>query len=187
MNKDNLIPGAHKLTREENSLGGINSAISRKAKKRALEIARDILSMPVDDGSPTDVSEISSLEDASQVTLDVMTAILANLANKAIKGDLRACRDLLTISGDYVPRQEMKLDTEKDYDDIDFTIVIGAPDQSEATFFDRDGNKIRTIYGDEAMDLYFKMVRAGEIEQKPGKIDLEEEHDGLIPVKVVLK
>lgn len=187
MNKDNLIPGAHKFTPEENRLGGVNSGISKRAKKRAIEIARDILSMPVEEGSPTDVSDMSSLKDASQVTLDVMTAILANMANKAIKGDLRACRDLLTISGDYVPRQEMKLDTEKDYDDIDFQIVIGSPDRSEATFFDKDGRKIRTIYGEEAFDMYFRMLRAGEIKQKPSENSFGEEHDGIAPVEVVLK
>ena len=190
MNKDTLIPGAHKLTREENSLGGINSAISRREKKRALEIAREILSLPVDEGDPVDVSEISSLKDFSEVTLDVMSSILATISQKAISGDLRACKLLLEISGDYTARQEVKVEAEKDYDDIDFTIVIGAPDQSEATFFDKDGNKLRTIYGKEAQDLYFKMVRAGEIEQEPFEIIVDDEdvEDGdPVPINIVLK
>ena len=143
--------------------------------------------MPVDDGEPTEIDEMSSLKDASEVTLDVLSLILVNMSKKAIKGDLRACRDLLTISGDYVPRQEMKLDAEKDYDDIDFHIVIGAPDCSEATFFDKDGNKLRTIYGEEAYQMYFRMLRSGEIEQEPIKVDVGDEDDGAFPVRIVMR
>lgn len=166
MNKDNLIPGAHKLTPEENSLGGTNSAISRRAKKRALEIARDILSMPVDDGIPTSVSEISSLKDASEVTLDVLTLILANMAQKAVKGDLRASRDLLTISGDYTTRQETKVDVDPSFSNMsyDYKLFIGFENkQSELTYLDENGNKIRTIYGDEA-DRKYEELRSQGVE-----------------------
>lgn len=159
MNKDNLIPGAHKLTREENSLGGINSAISRRAKKRALEIARDILSMPVDEGSPTDVSEMSSLKDASEITLDVLSLILVNMSKKAINGDLRACRDLLTISGDYTIKQETTIelnDTMYDPDNVHYIHRIGFEegiDPYEVRYYDNDGNLGKVVYGEEAKRL----------------------------------
>lgn len=167
MNKDTLIPGAHKLTREENSLGGTNSAINRRAKKRALEIARDILSMPVDDGTPTDVSDISSLEDVSQVTLDVMTAILANLANKAIKGDLRASRDLLTISGDYTTRQETQIGIKDQFDDDHTEYIIrvkylGDEPTHEVRYFDNDHNPVKTIYGEEAKRIIDERIQNGK-------------------------
>lgn len=167
MNKDNLIPEAHKLTPEEKSLGGVNSVISRRAKKRALEIAREILSMPVDSGAPKEVEEMSSLKDASEVTLDVLTLILVNMSKKAIQGDLRACRDLLTISGDYSTKQEVKIETEDEYDDVDFSINFFDHDRCEATYLDKDGKRIKTIYGEEALTLYFKMVRNDELKSKP--------------------
>lgn len=174
MNKETLIPGAHKLTREENSLGGTNSAISRRAKKRALEIARDILSMPVDNGSPTDVSDMSSLKEASEVTLDVMTLILANMAQKAIKGDLRASRDLLTLSGDYTIRQETTIelnDAMYNPDNVHYIHRIGSDDgidQYEVRYYDNDGNLGKVVYGEEAKRL---------IEQKS-----EEDRKAGIPV-----
>lgn len=100
MSKDNLIPEAHKLTTEEKRLGGLNSGISKRERKRALQIARDILSMPVGDGTPKDVSETSSLKELSEITSDVITSILAKMAQKALDGDVQACKMLLTISGD---------------------------------------------------------------------------------------
>lgn len=122
MNKDNLIPGAHKLTREENRLGGINSAISKREKKRALEIARDILSMPLDEGEPTDISEMSSMKDVSEVTLDVMTSILAKISQKALNGDLKACKLLLTISGDFDESVKMEVNDTTDHRVIRVTL-----------------------------------------------------------------
>ena len=160
MNKNNLIPGAHKLTREENSLGGINGAISRKEKKRALEIAREILSMPVDDGVPKEIEEMSSLKDASEVTLDVLTLILVNMSKKAIKGDLRACRDLLTISGDYTERQETLIGINDcdmyDPSKTDYIHRVGFGSVSvpyEVRYFDYEGNLVKAIYGEEAKRL----------------------------------
>lgn len=157
MNKDNLIPGAHALTPEERSLGGVNGAISRRAKKRALEIARDILSMPVDEGTLSGVKDIPSMKDASEVTLDVMTAILANMAQKAIKGDPRACRDLLTISGDYTTKQETTVSIDKDLEGLDqaiYDIFVGV-DKTEykLTYYDDEGNITKIIYGEEARRL----------------------------------
>lgn len=167
MNKDNLIPQAHKLTSEEKRLGGVNSSISRKEKKRALEVARDILSMPVDNGSLTDVDDVSSLKDASEVTLDVLSSILAKLAQKAINGDVKACKMLLTISGDYSERQELKLEKEEEYSDVEFYICFWNPDGCKATYLDDEGKPIKTIYGEEAQNLYFKMMKNGEIDRLP--------------------
>jgi len=167
MNKDNLIPQAHKLTSEEKRLGGVNSSISRKEKKRALEVARDILSMPVDNGSLTDVDDVSSLKDASEVTLDVLSSILAKLAQKSINGDVKACKMLLTISGDYTERQEVKLEAEEEYSDVDFYMCFWEPDLCEATYLNAEGKRIKTIYGVEARDLYFKMMKNGEINGLP--------------------
>jgi len=164
MNKDNLIPGAHKLTPEENRRGGINSGISRREKKRALEIARDILSMPVDDQDPVDVSELSSLKTASEVTTDVLTSILSKLAQKSINGDLRASKLLLEISGDYTARQETKIDMDPLVGNMryDYKIFIGFGDrQNELTYLDESGRKIRTIYGDEADQKYYELIDQG--------------------------
>ena len=162
MNKDNLIPGAHKLTPEENSLGGINSGISRRAKKRALEIARDILSMPVDDGDLTEAEDLSSLKDVSDVTLDVMTTILANMAQKAMKGDLRASQSLLTISGDYSTRQETKVELDDKRYNPDNTIYkqyVGIDKPPELTYYDDDGNPLKTIYGEEAKRISARITQ----------------------------
>lgn len=122
MNDNNLIPGAHKLTPEEKRLGGIHSGISKREKKRALEIARDILSMPVSEGDLTDVNEMSSLKDAYEVTLDVMTSILAKMAQKALNGDVRACKMLLTISGDFDESVKMEVQDKTDHRVIRVTL-----------------------------------------------------------------
>jgi len=167
MNKNNLIPGAHKLTPEENRLGGIKSGISKRERKRALEVARDILSMPVDNGSLTDVDDVPSLKDASEVTLDVLSSILAKLAQKAINGDVKACKMLLTLSGDYSERQELKLEAEEEYSDVEFYICFWSPDDCKATYLNDEGKPIKTIYGEEAQNLYFKMMKNGEIDRLP--------------------
>lgn len=159
MNKDNLIPGAHKFTSEENRLGGVNSGISKRAKKRALQIARDILSMPVDDGDLTEAEELSSLKDVSDVTLDVMTSILANMANKALKGDLKASQTLLTLSGDYTTRTEATITLDEDKYDDDHTEYIvhiealGDKPYYEVQYFDSDYKLEKAIYGEEARRL----------------------------------
>lgn len=170
MNKDNLIPGAHKLTPEENRLGGINSAISRREKKRALEIARDILSMPVDDGDLKNVKDLSSLKDVSEVTTDVMTSLLAKITNKALKGDLRACQTLLTISGDYTTRQETVIEIGDQFDDdhTEHIIHIGSESPShEVRYYDNDRNLVKAIYGEEAKRI---IDRTFEERRKQGNI-----------------
>lgn len=124
MSKDNLIPGAHKLTREENRLGGINSGISRRERKRAIEIARDILSMPVGEGAPKDVSEVTSLKELSEITSDVITVILAKMAQRAIDGDIQACKTLLTISGDFDESKNVVVNNLNKLEDYEIRIHV---------------------------------------------------------------
>lgn len=165
MNKDNLVPGAHKLTPEENSLGGVNSGISRREKKRALEIARDILSMPVDDGDPVDVNDLPSLNAMSEVTTDVMTSILAKVSQKAINGDIKASKLLLEISGDYARRQESRILLDEDKYDDDHTEyiihieIIGDDPTYEVQYYDENNKLDKVIYGKEAKRLVDEAVK----------------------------
>lgn len=175
MNKDNLIPGAHKLTQEDSRLGGIRSGISRREKKRALEIAREILSLPTGDGDPVSTNDISSLKDASEVTTDVMTSILATMARKAIDGDVQACKTLLTVSGDYTTKQEATVSVENNMYDSDHTkhiIHIGQEYPShEVRYYDNDWNLVKSIYGEEAERI---INNASEERRSQGKyIDFE--------------
>lgn len=166
-NKNNLIPGAHKLTPEELSRGGINGAKSRKERKQVQDLARAILDMPLQNDMVIDAEDLPSLNDIESSNVDVKTKIIATLAIKALKGNVKATETLLTLSGDYVTRQATTIDIESTMYDPDRTEyirhinVLGrdnveSPEllnPAEVRYYDYDGNLIKVIYGEEAERL----------------------------------
>lgn len=153
----NLIPGAHKLTPEENSRGGINGAKSRKERKQVQDLARAILDMPLQNDMVIDAEDLPSLNDIESSNVDVKTKIIATLAIKALKGNVKATETLLTLSGDYVTRQEATIDVNNDLYNLDnavysIKIVPGGVEHC-LTYYDHDGNIIKVLYGAEAERL----------------------------------
>lgn len=167
--KKNLIPGAHKLTPEEMSRGGINGARSRKERKQVQELARAILDLPLTNDALVDAEDLPSLIDIDSANVDVKTKVIATLAVKALKGNVRAVETLLTLSGDYITRQETLIDVDANLD-YDYTLTIGGDPATahKLTYFDSNGNPIKTIYGDEAA----KIAHERGVWNKPMKAEL---------------
>ena len=86
--KDNLIPGAHKLTLDEQSAGGIASGISRRERKHGKELARLILAEGLKDEAVKDALRKAGHDTAD---MDNETAMLLRQIEKALKtGDTKA-------------------------------------------------------------------------------------------------
>lgn len=100
-NEQNLVPQAHKLTVDEASRGGKNSAKARRAKKRKHENWRELgemfLPMALKDGDLTDIRSISDVNNRANITAE--EAIFFSLLNKAMKGDVTAIRELFDMTG----------------------------------------------------------------------------------------
>ena len=158
-NKANLIPGAHQLTPEEKSKGGINAAKSRKERKQMAQLARAVLDMPLQNDAVIDAEDLPSLTDIESANVDVKTKIIATLAIKALRGNVKATETLLTLSGDYVTRQETTIGIDTDLFDPDKTQYIQRigfgeiKEPYEVKYYDYNGNLVKAIYGEEAKML----------------------------------
>ena len=95
-NEQNLIPGQHKLTVEELSRGGKNSAKARSIKAREKEEWLELLSLPMKEG---ELDEIKSLAGVKGANLTVSKQMKAVLIREALKGNLRAYELLLRVIG----------------------------------------------------------------------------------------
>jgi hypothetical protein len=102
----NLIPGQHKLTVEEQSEGGKKSAKVRSQRRKAREIAEEILSMPIKKGKLTDLDDINGFDQIENT--DVLTSVIAGITRKAIDGSVRHAEMLLMLTGDYSKKMEVK-------------------------------------------------------------------------------
>ena len=86
--KDNLIPGAHKLTLDEQSAGGIASGKARRERKHGKELARLILADGLKDEAVKDALRKAGHDTAD---MDNETAMLLRQIEKALKtGDTKA-------------------------------------------------------------------------------------------------
>lgn len=96
-NKQNLIPGGHKLTLEEQSMGGVASGIARREKKRGRELMRMLLQCDL-----TDKAVIDALKKAGHITddMDNETAMNLRQIEKALKtGDTKAYKVVMEMAG----------------------------------------------------------------------------------------
>lgn len=94
MNKENLIPQAHRLTVEEQSKGGIASGEARRKRKAMRDDLRALLDteQKFSDGKVRRVQE----------------GIVHKLVTAAMKGDLKAIEQVAKLMGEY--EQKIKLD-----------------------------------------------------------------------------
>lgn len=98
-NKETLKPEAHKLTKEDRSKGGKNSAISRREKKAIKSVFDELLSMPMKDGKMTDIEKIKSLANIKGENLSVQDALCLAMIQKALRGDIKAFLSIIEIVG----------------------------------------------------------------------------------------
>lgn len=99
-NEQNLIPQAHKLTVEEQSNGGKKSGEVRREKKAIKEMMATLMSMPMKSGKCTDIESIKNFADIKGKNPSVQLAMLIAVAQKGLKGDLRAVELMLGMLGE---------------------------------------------------------------------------------------
>lgn len=95
--KDNLIPGAHKLTLDEQSAGGRASGISRRKRKHGQELVRMMLQMDVSDAQVLEAMRKLGYEPDE---VDNELAMHARQIEKAQKtGDTKAYAAVMKVAG----------------------------------------------------------------------------------------
>lgn len=99
-NEQNLLRPKRDQTAEERResarRAGKASAEARRRKRDMRETFRDLLDMPLKEG---DLDEVTSLAGANRKNVTVGEAIALIMANKAIKGDVRAAEFVRDTSG----------------------------------------------------------------------------------------
>jgi hypothetical protein len=119
-NANNLIPGAHGLTVDEQSRGGRESAKKRKEKRKLREIVESLLQKKVSD-LPTAKKIAEALGASEDISVKEL-AVLALLANTLLKGDIEDFEALEKILGE---------DKEEEVDETAASIEIIVEDASQ--------------------------------------------------------
>lgn len=92
--------------REMGRKGAAKTNIIKKKNKTIRETARILLNLPM--GDPNNVKDLDTVESVKDITkaenLTVLTAILMQINNKAVRGDLKAAEMLFKYTGE-VPDQ----------------------------------------------------------------------------------
>lgn len=96
-NEQNLIPGQHKLTVEEQSRGGTASGAARRRKRSLREAADIYLSLPV-----TDTRRWNKLSRRliDPEDIDNQMAMIIGLVDAATNGDASAARVIINLLGE---------------------------------------------------------------------------------------
>lgn len=119
-NEQNLIPGQHKLTVEEQSRGGVASGAARR-RKRALKEAADLyMALPVMDGRKRNALLRAGVNPED---IDNQMAMIAGLAKSAQAGDAQSAKVLIALledgeTGDPAAKNNL-LEAIKDTEEID--------------------------------------------------------------------
>ncbi len=95
MNEQNLIPGYHKLTREEQSRGGKASSKSYKRRKTLKQLCRIVADMSAT-GEVRDVMRSLGIPENDQT---ILLAIVLTAGLDGMKGDKDARRDFIRYLG----------------------------------------------------------------------------------------
>lgn len=96
LNPQNLRTLSPEEARKQGSKGGKASAKARRERKEMRDTFRNILDMPL---KPGDLEEITTFQGANKLNVTVGEAIALIMANKAIKGDVRAAEFVRDTSG----------------------------------------------------------------------------------------
>lgn len=113
-NEQNLIPQAHKLTVEEQSMGGKKSGEARRNKK----LLRDCIEMLLE----------KEMEDGKGGTKTGAEALAVKLFKEAMKGNVKAFEVLRDTAGQKPVEKVMVADVDKDVIDEVEAMVTGETD-----------------------------------------------------------
>ena len=98
-NPQNLIPGGHKLTKEEQSMGGKASVKARRMKKQTAEIVSLMLNSPLVGKNKSSVKQLAGDLQDDDLTVNALT--VTGLIGAAASGDTKAFEKLQ----EYLDRQ----------------------------------------------------------------------------------
>ena len=117
-NVDNLIPGGHKLTLEEQSAGGKASGIARKKKADFIKTAKAILDCTLSEQNQKIIkSQYPELEDSE---INYRTMILLKQMEKALKGDINSAKFIVDTTGEK-PKENINVETKLPIFNIEVT------------------------------------------------------------------
>ena len=116
-NENNLIPGAHALTVEEQSNGGKKSGEVRRRKKALKSLMSDLLSSEVFD---TNIYNQTTAMGVSPEDMSYGAAIVAAMVKEAAEGNVKAFNAITDLIGEgssgervKLQRRQVKLQEEK--------------------------------------------------------------------------
>lgn len=109
---NNLVPQAHTLTVDEQSAGGRKSAEVRRERRKARDALNALLALPVSDGTALDPEQLTCIKDKQNT--DVNTAILVQLVNSALHGNIRAIQEIYTLTQERNTRMQIEAETPMD-------------------------------------------------------------------------
>lgn len=117
-NVDNLIPGGHKLTLEEQSAGGKASGIARRKKADFIKTAKAILDCTLSEQNQKIIkSQYPELEDNE---INYRTMILLKQMEKALKGDINSAKFIVDTTGEK-PKENINVETKLPIFNIEVT------------------------------------------------------------------
>lgn len=123
-NEQNLLRPKRDQTAEERResarRAGKASAEARRRKRDMRETFRDLLDMPLKEG---DLDEVTALAGANRKNVTVGEAIALIMANKAIKGDVRAAEFVRDTSGQK-PGTQVQVTTESKQASQEFMALV---------------------------------------------------------------
>lgn len=126
LNPQNLRPVKTKdEARERGRNGGIKSGKVRRRKRDMRETFRDLLDMPLKEG---DLEEVTALAGANRKNVTVGEAIALIMANKAIKGDVRAAEFVRDTSGQRPASTVQVTETSREASEAFMALVDGMRD-----------------------------------------------------------
>ena len=105
MNNENLIPGAHKLTVEEQSKGGKSSVKSRRRKKSMREKMKMLLELPCADN---DRAKLEAMGVSPEYMDNEMVLVMAQWL-KAANGDKDAYDRVMSLMNRDIKHEELAL------------------------------------------------------------------------------
>lgn len=100
--------------------GGIKSGEARRAKRDMRETFRDLLDLPLKEG---DLEKVTALAGANKKNVTVGEAIALIMANKAIRGDVRAAEFVRDTSGQK-PGTQVQVTTESKQASAEFMALV---------------------------------------------------------------
>ena len=109
---NNLVPQAHTLTVDEQSAGGRKSAEVRRERRKAKDTLNALLALPVSDGTALDPEQLTCIKDKQNT--DVNTAILVQLVNSALHGNIKAIQEIYTLTQERNTRMQIESEVTMD-------------------------------------------------------------------------